>query len=766
MKEIAEKRIQDFKVRVMCALNLSADFEEHVKASMIRLLAQTGLPQSEGTVFSYLQNHPDQEDAIIAASNYIHSNKIKSWLLEQVEDKRSPHRDIIVEQLGMSKKASLIPVFTKLLADSDRHVRFQAAQGLYKIGGKEAALAMCDYISDPDEWISMTILRLLCMMREHESIPILIDKFNQDNDLRRKALMVSFLSMFKSVTLISIFDEGINSRDARLRANSIEAIGNLRLPEKEIRSRIESFLHDPNNRIRANTILALARSEPGRLKPDIGEMVNSSDIQLRRSAAFILTMIPSDDFKEYAQTLLEDKSEVVRKRMVLSLKNFDHEFVCLQLPKVLSDESSWIRKYALDLAARIPQFPHEPILPMLKSEQSAPNLSAAINFFITHPNENAMPALRLHAKDSRLPVVKALLEAIAAINGVEGVKWIAPRLDQRDSKVIRLLTENLVKLGERSILDDLIDRFAAAKHQQRIKLLIPSVEVCLEILALANNMPSQLLQSLETIEVVEKPQAAEPASDGKAQAEDKTTTKDHAADHDEFISQIESSDKARESILLDLEQVFDEPEKKKKKKKKKKKSSLPKNYFKGVRAYNMGKYKRANACFSKVIEGGEKIPPKIYYYMGLMLRDQRKYEQSAKCLETFIERAPDNVRANYVLGRIYYRQQKWEDLLKVFTRFIEGELDASPKMKKTIYLALGAAHVETGNFKRGIELLKILHKVKPSSAEATYYMAVGKHYLGFKSNAEAMLIETQKNAGKSKRIKKMIKSLESLLKQP
>lgn len=765
MKEIAEKRIQDFKERVMGALNLSADFEEHVKARMIRLLAQTALPQSEGTVYSYLQSHPDQEDAIIAASNYINSHEIKSWLLEQAEDKRSPHRDIIVEQLGMSKKPSLIPTFTKLLADPDRHVRFQAAQSLFKIGGKEAALAMCDYISDPDEWISMTILRLLCMMREHESIPILIEKFNQDEDLRRKALMVSFLSMFKSVTLISIFDEGIASRDARLRANSIEAIGNLSLSEKEIRSRIEPFLHDPNNRIRANTILALARSEPGRLKPDIGEMVHSSDTQLRRSAAFILTMIPSDDFKDYAQILLEDKNEVVRKRMVLSLKNFDHEFVCSQLTKVLNDENSWIRKYALDLAARIPSFPHEPILPMLKTEQSAPNLSAAINFFVTHPNEAAIPALKLHAKDSRLPVVKALLEAIAAINGVEGIKWIAPRLDQRDAKVIRLLTENLVKLGERRLLDDLIDRFAAVKHQQRVELLIPSVEVCLEILALADNMPSQLLQSLETIEVVEKPQSVETTPDAvpspEAAGEDEAAAKDHTADHEEFISQIESRDKTHEGILLDLEEVFDEPQKKKKKK-----PALPKNYLKGIKAYNIGKYDKAIALFGKVIESEEKIPPKTYYYLGLMLNEQKKYEQSINYLETYIANTPDNVKANYILGRNCHRLEKWEDVLRVFKRFIEGELDASPKMKKTIYLALGAANIETGNHQRGIDLLKILHKVKPDNAEATYYMAKGNHYLGNKSNAEAMLIETRKNAGKGKRLQKMIKSLEALLKQP
>lgn len=44
--------------------------------------------------------------------------------------------------------------------------------------------------------------------------------------------------MFRSVTLVNVFDEGIRSRDARLKANSIEAIGELELPDREIESHI------------------------------------------------------------------------------------------------------------------------------------------------------------------------------------------------------------------------------------------------------------------------------------------------------------------------------------------------------------------------------------------------------------------------------------------------------------------------------------------------------------------------------------------------
>ena len=71
-------------------------------------------------------------------------------------------------------------------------------------------------------------------MKELDTIPILIEKYHSDTDLRRKALMISFLARFKSITLLGAFDDAIQARDARLRANAIEAIGNLKLPEEEL----------------------------------------------------------------------------------------------------------------------------------------------------------------------------------------------------------------------------------------------------------------------------------------------------------------------------------------------------------------------------------------------------------------------------------------------------------------------------------------------------------------------------------------------------
>lgn len=779
MNEIAQKRINDYREKVAQAISncLGSEISEAARARLILLLANTRLPQFEGTVFSYLQNHLEFEEAIVAGFRF-HSEEIEEFLYEKIADMRTPHRDIIVEQLGLTKKQACVAKLAELLKDEDRQVRFQAAYGLYTIGGKDAALAMCEYISDPDEWISMNILRLLCIMREHESIPILTEKFHQDDDLRRKALMVSFLARFKSVTLISIFDEGIKARDARLKANSIEAIGNLNLPEKEIKSRIEPFLRDPNNRIRANAILALAKSDPERIRPEIKEMVESNDVQLRRSAAFILGMIPSAGYEDLAEKLVVDQNEAVRKRMVQSLRNFPAEFVASQVDQALNDENKWIRKHAIDMACRIPDFPDTKIIALLRTERAAPNLESCMNFIASHPTSEAMSALKLHVKDRRHQVVKALLNAMSSINGVAGIKSIAPRLDQRDPKVIRLLTEVLIKAGEKKILEDLIEKFAQARNELQISALTASVDACLDILAQGESMPAPLLKSLETIEVEEKPlpppivevqEKVEPGEEvselGEIEGADELSLLAESSDSESGdsiaalnldsglpdLSEFAAGKKTGAGMGLDLPSVELEDKKPRKR--------VSPHYTRGMKAYNLGKFSKALVEFNALIESEEQVPAKIYLYMGIMHAENKKFEHARAFLETYLKDKPDSSKANYLYGKVLKEVKNWDGLIKVYSRFTNGEVEASPKMKKQIYRELGIANVLVGKYDRGYQLLETLYKVDSDNPEVGYYLALAQFHRHKPSAAANLLEQVVKNSGKNKRIQKLAEAL-------
>lgn len=804
MKESAYRRISELRVRLASIIyeKLNGKFTNESKGKLIHILAKIGISNYYQVIYDYASKNPESCDAIIALSLYDVKESV-DYFLEKLKDPRTLHRDLMVECLGNLKKQELVLPIKEFLKDEDRQVRFQAAYALYNIGGKEAALAMCEYISDPDEWISMTILRLLCKMKELDTIPILIEKYRADTDLRRKALMISFLSRFKSITLLSAFDDALQARDARLRANAIEAIGDLKLPVDELRKRIVPYLNDPNNRIRANAILAMAKIAPEKVKSQIIEMCNSDDVQLRRSAAFILCMIPPIDFFNEAEKLIVDENETVRKRMIQSLKNFPHEFISSNINKVLSDNNKWIRKYAVDMIASIPAFESAPIVNLLKNERSAPNIEACLKFLATHPSDSAMNSLKIHFKDKRLPVVKSLLKALVSIGGIEEVKNVAPRLEQHDPYVIQNITSIMLESGDINALEEVFARFSKIRNQTHLDLMIPSIEGIIDLIVMGDKMPPKLLKAFTGNEPaapvgmpnmpihqpIQNPQQSKiaqatqnvvqqmvQASPGQAQEPnaqqniglpslDNSIPGNPPTDLLNFNldlnmpgTPVNTAEGGGEFSLptfqeLDMLNMAGKPEGLIKKK-----PSTP-HYKAGLKAYNLGKYPKAIEEFRKSLANNENPPASINVYMGIILCDQGEYNQAIEHLTAFLKHTPDNVKANFLLGKCYRKTKNWEKVCEIYQLFIQGELEATPNMKRRIHQDMGIACAILGKSETAVRLLDNLFKLESDNPEIGYYLAMAQYKMGKKSEASATVDKALKVAPSGKPIEKQLMNL-------
>jgi HEAT repeat protein/TolA-binding protein len=795
MKESAYRRISELRVKLAAIIceKLNGKFTNESKSKLIHILAKIGISNYYKIIYDYANKNPESCDAIVALSLFDVKETV-DYFLEKLKNPRTLHRDLMVECLGNLKKQELVLPIKEYLKDEDRQVRFQAAYALYNIGGREAALAMCEYISDPDEWISMTILRLLCKMKELDTIPILIEKYQADTDLRRKALMISFLSRFKSITLLSAFDDALQARDARLRANAIEAIGDLKLPVEELRKRIVPYLNDPNNRIRANAILAMAKITPEKVKAQIIEMCNSDDVQLRRSAAFILCMIPPIDFFNEAEKLIVDENETVRKRMIQSLKNFPHEFISSNINKVLSDNNKWIRKYAVDMIASIPAFESAPIVNLLKNERAAPNIEACLKFLATHPSDSAMNSLKIHFKDKRLPVVKSLLKALVSIGGIEEVKNVAPRLEQHDPFVIQNITTIMLESGDLNALEEVFNRFEKIRNQNQLDLIIPSVEGIIDLIIQGDKMPQKLLraftgneppvapmnmpmqQPVQSMQTPKNLSQTKPVSNAKSAMDlpeiGGSANNNAALDNPptDFLNfNLDLNIPGSESNIagnggnggfslptfqdLDMLNMAGKPEGLIKKK-----HSAP-HYKAGLKAYNLGKYPKAIEEFQKSLANNENPPASINVYMGIILCDQGEYNQAIEHLTAYLKNNPDNAKANFLLGKCYRKTKNWEKVCEVYQLFLQGELEASPNMKRRIHQDMGTACAILGKNETAVRLLDNLFKLESDNPEIGYYLAMAQYKMGKRSEASVIVDQAIKVAPKGKQIEKQLMSL-------
>lgn len=687
------------------------------KDKLVNILGKLENEKYYQLIYDYAVSAPESCEAIVALSRFNREETI-NYFLKRLSDSRSLHRDLIVECLGKLNVPGIVKILKPYLSDSDRQVRFQTAYALFNTGDKEAALAMCEYIADSDEWISMTILRLLCKMKQIESIPILIEKYNSDNDLRRKALMISFLSRFKSITLLGIFDDALQAKDARLRANAIEAIGSLKLPEDELRKRIVPFLTDPNNRIRANAILAMARIAPDKVKQQISDMVYSDDIQLRRSAAFMLCMVPPGDFLSEAETLIVDKSETVRKRMIRSLTNFSKGFISKNISKVLSDDNKWIRKYAVDMYSSVEGVDATPVINLLKKEQAEANIEACLNFLTLHPTSKALSVLKYHYKDTRIMVVRALLNSLTAIGGVDALKSAITRFDQQDPEIMQSITKAMVAAGDIDTLISCVDRFGKIKTQYNLEMIIPSIEAIVDLLKLDGTMPSSLQQSITYYAKSTYPNPEDAVEMSEA---------DYMPTISKQVIQIsvptDSYDVPEVEIEKEVEAEVQEQQNVKEKTKKKK--TLPMHYKAGIKAFNLGKNKRALAEFRKSISSGECPPDSVDLYLGSILCDEGEYKEAIKHLDAYLEHTPDSVKANFLLGKCYKKSKEWKKLVDVYRPFMQGKIElTSENMKKKVQMDMGIACAMIGKAEMAIKLLNAITKIDPMNAEAYYYLSM------------------------------------------
>ncbi|NLI78843.1 MAG: tetratricopeptide repeat protein [Candidatus Riflebacteria bacterium] len=769
MSEIVEQKIQEICTETANRLAplVGSNASLPVQAQVVRILAKTHVPAVTDKVVAFFQAHPNLEESILAAAE-LPAETAVPLLTTQLRTRFAENRDIIAEQLGRFKTPTTFETLRELLDDEDRHVRYQAAQSLFSQGGREAALALCKYISDPDEWISMTILKMLCRLKEHESIPFLAEQFTKDTDIRRKAQMVSFLSLFRSVTLVNIFDEGLKGKDARLKANSIEAIGDLELPQREIKQRIQPFLQDPNNRIRANAILALARSEPETIRPEIVQMVASSDVQLRRSAAYILGQISPAGNEELVEKLIVDASQDVRKRMVLSLKPFPAEFVQRQLERTATDQSKWIRKFSIEQAALFPAFPKAIVIKQLRAETAYPNLVACMDFFGKHPDEEAARLIRQRVKDKRDQVVSGVIRAIGAMYGIKGLQAIAPQVNYKDPKILKGFVVTHFSLGGLDILPSILEKTVQVKGSASDNPYLASIEGCIELLQQKAKMPKELLAELsrlppipepvpEPVPVVHAPPPVTvPASRPHAIPTPAAGGAMPAIPPIPPIPGLEEGLPPAPAAAATGQPAEPRP-------KAKAKPKIPAEFQAGLKFYNLGKYAKARKAFETALEAHPKLV-KACLYLGLICYEDKDYERAREHLLRFLGKEPGHKKATSILVKILKNLREWPTLVGT----LEGILGPDFTCEEgNLRLAkeLGSAYIFCRNFSQAKVVLEKVFRVDPTDSQSNYHLAMSCFHLKEFTKAESLLRDILRQVPKGDRLHMMAESLMDKIRQ-
>ncbi|MBF0544339.1 MAG: HEAT repeat domain-containing protein [Candidatus Riflebacteria bacterium] len=617
----------------------------------------------------------------IAAIGFLKDSTPVPQLIKLLQVQDFPFKEEIVRVLGEIADPQAGSTLKDLLHDVERMVRYYAAWALYKLGGRDVVHSLCSLLSDPDEWIVVNALEIISRLKDPEAIPPLVGQFKIVQDPRLKAIIISALGAFSEGNLLPIFEEGLKSFDSRIQANAVEAISRLKISPLEVKRKLKKFISHSNNRVRANTAVAIFRADPGKALEEIEEMIKSPDLPTRRSAAYVLSKINVEKRSELIGRLLADSAFGVRKMALKAALSLSTDVGIGRIIPLLKDKNQWVRKEAVDCTRKIDDMPVEPLLDAFRLENSPPVLESMLDFFVEKRGSAAIPMILQKVKTKPEEGLSKLLYSLGKLNAINELREARKYFEADDFSVMKEYFIALLLNGDLGVFEDLKNFLINQKREEdRIGVLEVVGDVGL------------FLRKTENYSKVLAEQLFQEAK------------KDMAG----IVEFAEPEPPKKEMTLED-----------------------------GIGLLNTGKIKEAERFFIGFLD---KSPLNIdaLFQFGSVLIKLGKFPEAVNNLEKIIQINPGHLQASLLAGQIYFQLRNWDKLVEIYEKIRNMIPETEKKAVCQVQGALGLAYYNQKRYQKALEFLRKALAINPADLSSTYHLALT--LINLRQNSEALKI--------------------------
>ncbi|HEY9071916.1 MAG TPA: HEAT repeat domain-containing protein, partial [Candidatus Ozemobacteraceae bacterium] len=634
-------------------------------------LGKIGDPAALGILRNALDGWPDRIEPITALGHLRDSTPVQR-LLELLDDPEHPFKEEIVRVIGVIGDPMAAKKLMELLHDQDRMVRYEAAWALYRIGGRDVAQSLCRLLSDPDEWIVINILEILSRLKEADAIPALVGQFEIARDPRLKAIMISSLAMFAEPQLLHIFEKGLESFDPRIQANSVEAIAMLRIPAPEMRRKLKKFFSHPNNRVRANVCIALAKADETKVVEEIDAMLASPDVPTRRSAGYVLSRVQIRGRDGLIDRLLADEAYVVRKMALKAALALETEVGQARIVPLLRDPNQWVRREAVDCARKIPGFPAEPVLEAFKAESSPPVWESMLAFFTERHLDGCIPLIVQKIKAEPEEGLPRLISALGHLDARDAIAEAKRFVGTQNAENMREFFIALLLHGDLTVLTDLANLLRDKTREEEQAILLRVAGDVGEFVRNPDGYSRRLREVL----------AAEVKKDM------------------EGVAALDAAPTAAPPLPADL-------------------ASLPR----GLALLEAGKLDEAQRFFESFVGIFPHHPEGLFSLASVYFK-KNLAERALPYLVTLMDKAPSHVAGGLLLGQIHFQKKNWTALLELYDRLRKHVPADDRRTLGQVNGALGLAYFHLKKYQKAIEVLNQAIRENARDLSSAYHLAL------------------------------------------
>lgn len=690
----------------LSAIVRSPDAAEEVKTEALLSLGKIGDPAVLDVMRNALDGWPERIEPITALGHLRDSTPVQR-LLELLDDPEHPFKEEIVRVLGLIGDPMAGKKLMELLRDEDRMVRYEAAWALYRIGGRDVAQSLCGLLSDPDEWIVINVLEILSRLKESEAIPALVGQFEIARDPRLKAIMISSLATFAEPQLLHIFEKGLESFDPRIQANAVEAVAMLKIPALEMRRKLKKFFSHPNNRVRANVCIALAKADEAKVIEEVDAMLASADIPTRRSAAYVLSRVQIKGRDALIDRLLADEAYVVRKMALKAVLALETEVGQSRITPLLRDPNQWVRREAVDCARKVSGFPVQQVIDAFKDESAPPVWESMLAFFVERHANACVPLIMQKIKSEPEEGLPRLISALGHLDAREAIAEARRFVGAASDENMREFYIALLLHGDLNVFAELASRLAEKTREDE---LLPLVRVAGDVGAFIKTVEEYSTRLREAL-------AVEVAKDM------------------EGVAGLGMPPSAPQNIPISIESISQ-----------------------GIALLDAGRLGEAQAFFERFVTAFPHHPEALFNLAQVHFK-KNDPDKALPYLTTLMEKAPSHVAGALMLGQIHFRKKQWTALLELYERIRRHVPADDRKTLGQVHGALGLAYFHLKKFQKAIESLNLAIRENARDLSSCYHLALSYYAIREHASALKLLKELKKSLPPDSRVFRNVEEL-------
>ncbi|MDD2999335.1 MAG: HEAT repeat domain-containing protein [Candidatus Riflebacteria bacterium] len=206
------------------------------------------------------------------------------------------------------------------LSSDDEDIVYNSLKALGEIEDSSLSSEIISLFKHPNPELAALAVETLGRIGDPSNIGAIQNLYRNDSTPRLKACIITAVSKLATPddSIIDFLTRALHEEDSRVRANAIEAIERLNLPDTA--RLLLPMLKDEDNRVRANVIKALwNKSKHNQLLDALKEMAADENPWMKASAIFVLDKIDIPGRIELLAAMAEEEHPLVRQNARNSL---------------------------------------------------------------------------------------------------------------------------------------------------------------------------------------------------------------------------------------------------------------------------------------------------------------------------------------------------------------------------------------------------------------------------------------------------------------